>query len=380
MTHEFWYLSRAAGFTAYLLLFVSVALGIAIGARLTDPIAKRASVFDLHRFTTLLALAFTLFHVYVMLGDGYFNLNVWQLSVPFLSPYRTWATAVGVASLYVMVLVIGSFYVRRHIGYKTWRALHFLTFALYAGAILHGITSGTDTTQAWARFIYVTTGMAIVLLILYRAQYRVPDNSTVRTLRLASGAATVVTAVVLVFGTNLLQGARQAEGENALTAAAEGRGGAATAAPSTQGPYPLLASFNSDFTGTYKQAQDATQTSLTLDGTTAGDFVEKLHIELVQALGSRDNEQQESPSQQAQEGPESQEASVVVNKAQVLDTSSDAVLCDGHLTTLDENYLRLTCEGAGPYQGVSMTMATRLQASQDGSFSGPLSGSMERRG
>jgi len=368
MTHEFWYLSRAAGFTAYLLLFVSVALGISIGTRLTDPIAKRASVFDLHRFTTLLALAFTLFHVYVMLGDGYFHLNVWQLSVPFLSPYRTWATAVGVVSLYVMVLVIGSFYVRRHIGYRTWRALHFLTFALYAGATLHGITAGTDTTQAWARSIYLATGLAIVLLILYRVQYRVPDDGTVRTARLVAGTATVVAATVLVFGTNLVQRARPAEGEN----------GPAASAPSAQGPYPFLSNFNSDFAGTYTQSQDSSRASLTLDGTMRGDFTENLHIELVRARGSRDNEQQESASQQGAEGPESQEVSVAVNKAEVLDTTSNAVLCDGQLTSLDENYVRLSCVGAGPYQGVSMTMATRLQASEDGSFSGPLSGSMER--
>ena len=96
MNHEFWYLSRAAGFTAYVLLFVSVALGISIGTRLTERLAKRITIFDMHRFTTILALAFTLFHVYVLLGDGYFNFNVWQLSIPFLSPYRGWQTAAGV--------------------------------------------------------------------------------------------------------------------------------------------------------------------------------------------------------------------------------------------------------------------------------------------
>ena len=115
MTQEFWYLSRAAGFTAYLLLFVSVALGIAIGTRLADRIAKRNVIFDLHRFTAVMALAFSLFHVYILLLDGFFNFNVWELSLPFLSPYRAWQTAVGVFALYALALLILSFYVRRFI-------------------------------------------------------------------------------------------------------------------------------------------------------------------------------------------------------------------------------------------------------------------------
>jgi hypothetical protein len=90
-----------------------------------------------------LALLFTLFHVYVLLADGYFNFNVWQLSIPFLSPYRGWQTAAGVLALYALTLLIVSFYVRRYIGYRAWRALHFLTFALFAAATLHGITAGT---------------------------------------------------------------------------------------------------------------------------------------------------------------------------------------------------------------------------------------------
>jgi predicted ferric reductase len=113
MNHEFWYLSRAAGFVAYLLLFVSVVLGVSMGTRLIERFARRNFVFDLHRFTTLLALAFTFFHVYVLLGDGRFRFSVWELSLPFLSPYRAWQTAVGVFTFYGMALVAGSFYVRR---------------------------------------------------------------------------------------------------------------------------------------------------------------------------------------------------------------------------------------------------------------------------
>jgi predicted ferric reductase len=198
MNHEFWYLSRAAGFVAYLLLFISVVLGMATGTRLLERFVRRNIVFDLHRFTTLLALAFTLFHVYILLGDGYFSFNVWELSLPFRSPYRTWQTAVGVFALYALVLVTVSFYVRRFVGYRVWRTLHYLTFALFAGALLHSITAGTDTTLGWAQLIYAGTGLVTLAVIAYRLQYNVPQSELVRGLRVASGAATALVALVLL--------------------------------------------------------------------------------------------------------------------------------------------------------------------------------------
>jgi len=388
VNHEFWYLSRAAGFTAYVLLFVSVALGIATGTRFTERFFKRNSVFDMHRFTALLAAAFTLFHVYILLGDGYFNFNVWQLSVPFLSPYRGWQTAVGVFSLYVFAIVIASFYVRKFIGYRAWRVLHYVTFALFASVTLHGITAGSDTTQLWAKAIYLACGMGVVLLTFYRVQYQVPDSSTVRTLRLAAAVATGATALVLALATGLFTASNPSTAAIAGAAASLPPDAAAPAQPqapqaaSTPQPYPFLASFDNDFSGTFQQTQDATSSHLTLDGTTSGDLQAKLHIELASesAVPTPDDEDAErarnvNDDEEAEQRPRS---NVTFNKAVMLDPTSNAVICDGQLTSLDEGYLRMTCTGVGPYQGVRMTLASRVRARSDGSFTGALSGGMQR--
>ena len=81
---------------------------------------------------------------------------------------------------------------RRHIGYRAWRALHYLTFGLFALAMLHGITAGTDTTEPWAKLIYLGTGAGVAALIAYRLQYRLPDSPAVRTARLAAASATII--------------------------------------------------------------------------------------------------------------------------------------------------------------------------------------------
>jgi predicted ferric reductase len=168
MNHEYWYLSRAAGFTAYLLLFASMALGMMITSRIGSGGKRQNLVFDMHRFVSVLALLVTVFHVYVLLGDQYLNFNVWQLSVPLLSPYRGGAVAVGVVSAYALALVVASFWMRQRIGFRAWRMIHFLSFVLYAGATAHGIAAGTDTSQLWAGAMYFGTCLILLALLVYR--------------------------------------------------------------------------------------------------------------------------------------------------------------------------------------------------------------------
>src|SRR5438045_293842 len=207
MNHEYWYLSCAAGFTAYLLLFAAAALGILVSARLGERVARRNLIFDVHRFTSILALGFSLFHVYILLGDGYFNFDVWQLSFPFISPYRNWQVAAGVFGLYAMAIVVVSFYLRQFFGYRAWRTLHYLTFAMYVAVTLHGIAAGTDTTQAWARGIYLLTGAAILALIFYRVQHLLPARGWVRMSRIGAALAAALIAGLLVTRAGLFSAA-----------------------------------------------------------------------------------------------------------------------------------------------------------------------------
>jgi predicted ferric reductase len=197
VNHEFWYLSRAAGFTAFGLLFFSVALGIMIGTRLTGRFSRN-TVFDIHRFTSILALAFSFFHVYILLGDSYFKFSVWQLSLPFASPYQAWQTAAGGVAFYLLLLVVASFYLRSLIGHRTWRAIHFLTFALFGLAMLHGITAGTDAHAGWAELLYAGAGTTVLALVLYRVQHHLPAESNARRLRFTAGAISTAGSIALL--------------------------------------------------------------------------------------------------------------------------------------------------------------------------------------
>jgi hypothetical protein len=166
--HTFWYLSRAAALTAYLLLTLSVCLGLLVRTRVMDWLLARWRWFDLHQFTALTALAFALLHVFSLLGDHYIGFSLDQLLIPFASPYRPLQVAAGIISLYLLVVVIASFWLRRFIGYRAWRMLHFATFSIFLLALFHGLFAGTDTGQIWTTALYWSSGMVVGALTIWR--------------------------------------------------------------------------------------------------------------------------------------------------------------------------------------------------------------------
>lgn len=163
--HTFWYLTRASGFVAHLLLFTSVALGLLLTGGSAG--LKRYDVYDLHRFLAILTSAFTLFHLLIVLPDAYIGFSLSELLVPFVSPYRPVYMALGLLGFYLMLLTVVSFYSMPLVPYAWWRRLHYGTFAVFAMALAHGLGAGTDTESPWALALYGATG-AIVLLLTAR--------------------------------------------------------------------------------------------------------------------------------------------------------------------------------------------------------------------
>jgi predicted ferric reductase len=166
--HTYWFLTRAAGIVAYLLLFASVALGLVMTTDLFPRRLERFRVFDLHRFVAILALIMSIFHALIVLPDSYIGFSLPELFVPFGSPYRTTWMALGVFSLYLSLVVIGSFYLRPLVPYAAWRLLHYATFAVFAMALAHGAGAGTDTQSMWARDMYAVTGFVVFDLLIIR--------------------------------------------------------------------------------------------------------------------------------------------------------------------------------------------------------------------
>jgi len=166
--HAYWYMGRASGFIAYGLLLASIALGLAVSSRVADGLLARPWVFDMHQFLSLFVLIAMLFHALILLPDPYAQFKLEELLVPFASRYRPLAVGVGAIVLYGSVIVSASFYLKRVIGQKGWRALHYATFALFVGATAHGVFAGTDSREQWAQITYLSSGLLVLFLTFFR--------------------------------------------------------------------------------------------------------------------------------------------------------------------------------------------------------------------
>jgi sulfoxide reductase heme-binding subunit YedZ len=168
----FWILARASGLTAYFLLTLSVLAGLVLKSRPFGRALSAAAVTDTHRFLATLGLGAVSLHGLTLVLDSTIRISPTALIVPGLAPYRPIWTAFGVLALDLMMLVILSFPLRKRIGMKSWRRLHWATYAIFALATLHGLVAGTDTPTPWAFSLYVGSVGAVCFATAWRALNR----------------------------------------------------------------------------------------------------------------------------------------------------------------------------------------------------------------
>lgn len=167
--HAYWFFSRASAVVAYALLWVSMAVGITITNRFARIWPGGPTAFDLHEYTSILGLAFALFHAIVLIADPFIHYTLDQVLLPFDSTnYRLLWVALGQIAFYGLVLVTVSFYVRRTIGNRNWRWLHYLSYPLFVLVALHGIFSGTDTGNRLVAWTYLLSLLSLGFLTLHR--------------------------------------------------------------------------------------------------------------------------------------------------------------------------------------------------------------------
>jgi DMSO/TMAO reductase YedYZ heme-binding membrane subunit len=165
----FWLLARASGLTAYGLLTGSILAGLVLKSKPFGRALKPAPTMDVHRFLALLGLGMLTLHGATLLADRTLHMPLSGLFVPGASSYRPAAVAAGVVAAELMALVYVSFFLRRWIGARSWRRLHWATYFVFLLATVHGFASGTDSTQPWARDLYLGAVGAVAFATAWRA-------------------------------------------------------------------------------------------------------------------------------------------------------------------------------------------------------------------
>lgn len=164
-----WYLVRSSGLAAFGLLWLSVTLGLWISNRYARLWPGGPAAFALHEHASVLGLGLSLLHALLLLGDRRLGgTSLFAVLVPFASPSERVGSGLGQLALLLSALVTGSFYLRRKIGQRAWRALHFASFALFALAVAHGLAVGTDARSWTGRLPYAVALVSVSWLSLAR--------------------------------------------------------------------------------------------------------------------------------------------------------------------------------------------------------------------
>jgi methionine sulfoxide reductase heme-binding subunit len=164
----FWFISRAAGVVAYLLLWASTVWGILISSKAVKAHVPGPLAYTLHNVTAWVALGFSAVHAWSLLGDRVVSFSPVSILVPFASSYQPVWTGLGTLSLYAGLLVSLSFYVTKYIGHRAWRVIHMLSYLMFVAVTFHGVRLGTDSSTLVMQVVYVTAGSSVLFLTLFR--------------------------------------------------------------------------------------------------------------------------------------------------------------------------------------------------------------------
>jgi DMSO/TMAO reductase YedYZ heme-binding membrane subunit len=172
-----WIVLRAAGIGAYVMLFLSVAWGLAATTSVLGKRVSKATATTVHQFIATCGLVLLGVHLGGLLIDAFMPFSISDLVIPMASSFRPVATTFGVVAMYATVFVVVTSWLRRPIGTKWWRRTHLLAVPTFALSMIHGVFSGTDTVRPLMWWTYVATGLIVVFLLIVRgltAGYRPP--------------------------------------------------------------------------------------------------------------------------------------------------------------------------------------------------------------
>jgi predicted ferric reductase len=184
-----WYVMRASGLVALVLLTLTMVAGIVNVRRYATPRWPRAVIALLHRNVSLLAVVFLGVHIATAVIDTYVSVGWLAAIVPVTSHWDRFWVGLGTFSVDMMIALIVTSLLRSRLSHRTWRAVHWLAYASWPLAMAHGLGAGTDSGALWAEAVYAVSALAVVAAVGWRL--RQPAGRTLTTTArptLATGA------------------------------------------------------------------------------------------------------------------------------------------------------------------------------------------------
>ncbi len=187
-----WYLTRATGALALILLTLSLVVGVAAIGRVQTARWPRVAIDGIHRTSSLLAVAFLVVHIITSVLDGFAPIALTDAVIPFGGSYRPIWLGLGAVSFDLLLAIVVTSLVRLRLGYRGWRTVHWLAYLAWPIAVIHGFGTGSDVRLGWMMAVNLICIGAVLITVLARVRIGWPAQ-----LRLRIGALGALAAFVL---------------------------------------------------------------------------------------------------------------------------------------------------------------------------------------
>jgi len=179
-SQAWWFATRSTGIAALVLLTASMVLGILTSGRYARPTLPRFVTMGLHRNVSLLVLVFLGLHIVTTIADSFAPVGWLDVVLPFAGSYRPLWLGLGAMSFDLLIALTVTSLLRGRLGYRTWRWVHWTSYACWPTAVMHSLGTGTDSKLPL--FLVVTAGCVgvVVVALWYRLAAGWPAHLGVR--------------------------------------------------------------------------------------------------------------------------------------------------------------------------------------------------------
>ena len=180
MSPQFWwYVVRASGVVAWLMLTASVLWGIVLSTKAFPEHRRPAWLLDLHRWLGGLTVGFVAIHLLALVADSYTTFTLADLAIPYASDWKPGAVALGVIAAWTLIIVEATSLAMKRLPRKVWRGIHLGSYVTFWLATGHAAFAGTDRSQV----LYQATAVVSITVVAWALIYRLTHQKPARLAR-----------------------------------------------------------------------------------------------------------------------------------------------------------------------------------------------------
>jgi sulfoxide reductase heme-binding subunit YedZ len=180
MDDALWAFGRVSGIVGLSLFTLSVVLGIITRSGRPLPGLPRFSILLVHRNVSLMASVFIVLHIALLMLDSYAHLKVTDVVIPFVGAYKPFWQGLGTVAADLIIAIVLTSLLRKHLGARIFRAVHWFTYVMWPIALAHAIGNGTDGTSRWFLMLALASSVCVIIAVAWRLSTGFIESARVR--------------------------------------------------------------------------------------------------------------------------------------------------------------------------------------------------------